>query len=441
MPSVPRLTDSDLDEIAAFLRNGTLPARYKSRRTATSFLSKAARCSLVGGTVYLDGLPTLRSGEKQAAIMKLYRHPVDGHVGAGRLWPKLRKLYGNVLRKDVETALGKVEDRQINREVPKKTVVRPIVSRTPMAHLQADLVEMKTAPGGAKFLLTTIDTHSRYAFARKLTTKSGPAVAKQMGSILDEVKRLGFTPKVVQSDNGSEFIAGEFQAMLKERGIRHVRSLSYTPQSQGMIERWHGTLKRTIANRGEPWWLVLDEVIAGYNTTRHSSIKKTPTEALKLDEAVRQDTVKNIERKAQKSIVREKRRFPPIRRGQWVRIAVTSLDSKQRALALSGFRKSTLGSWTRAVFEVTGISKPNSTLTTAVTYSLSEVVGDKRAGRISGRFRRDELLAIDKTIIKRQKKAVKERQSKPAPEVEPAAATRTKRVRKQVDRGAMVTEY
>ena len=53
----------------------------------------------------------------------------------------------------------------------------------------------------------------------------------------------GEKPRII-TDNGPQFIARDFQAFLRLSGMTHVRTSPYYPQSNGKIERWHGTLKQ-----------------------------------------------------------------------------------------------------------------------------------------------------------------------------------------------------
>lgn len=49
-------------------------------------------------------------------------------------------------------------------------------------------------------------------------------------------------PRII-SDNGPQFIARDFQQFIRLVGITHVRTSPYYPQSNGKIERWHGSIK------------------------------------------------------------------------------------------------------------------------------------------------------------------------------------------------------
>jgi putative transposase len=50
-------------------------------------------------------------------------------------------------------------------------------------------------------------------------------------------------PRIV-SDNGPQFIANDFKSFVRLQGLTHVRTSPYYPQSNGKLERWHGSVKK-----------------------------------------------------------------------------------------------------------------------------------------------------------------------------------------------------
>ena len=54
------------------------------------------------------------------------------------------------------------------------------------------------------------------------------------------------------SDNGPQFMAKDFKAFIRMCGMTHVRTSPFYPQSNGKIERWHGSLKRECIRPGTP---------------------------------------------------------------------------------------------------------------------------------------------------------------------------------------------
>lgn len=53
-------------------------------------------------------------------------------------------------------------------------------------------------------------------------------------------------PKVIQSDQGSNFSSKLFAEVLKQLNIKHSQSSAYHAQSQGALERFHQTLKSLL---------------------------------------------------------------------------------------------------------------------------------------------------------------------------------------------------
>jgi transposase InsO family protein len=85
------------------------------------------------------------------------------------------------------------------------------------------------------------------------------------------------TPRVI-SDNGPQFVAREFKQFIRISGMDHVRTSPYYPQSNGKIERWHGTLKTEAIRPKTPLSLeearrVVGAFVEEYNTKRlHSAL-------------------------------------------------------------------------------------------------------------------------------------------------------------------------
>ena len=84
-------------------------------------------------------------------------------------------------------------------------------------------------------------------------------------------------PRII-SDNGPQYLAGEFREFIRLSGMTHVRTAPYYPESNGKIERFHGTLKRECVRPRTPVSLgdargVVGRYVDHYNNERlHSAI-------------------------------------------------------------------------------------------------------------------------------------------------------------------------
>jgi len=80
------------------------------------------------------------------------------------------------------------------------------------------------------------------------------------------------TPRLI-SDNGPQFVARDFKQFVRLWGMAHVRTSPYYPQSNGKIERWHGSLKSEAVRPKTPLNLaearrVVGTFVEEYNSKR-----------------------------------------------------------------------------------------------------------------------------------------------------------------------------
>ena len=93
------------------------------------------------------------------------------------------------------------------------------------------------------------------------------------------ITRFGI-PRVLMSDNGSQFISGPFREFCEQYGIKnHFSTLAY-PQGNGQAESSNKTLLDGIKKRLEKakgrWVEELPSILWTYRTTSRSSTGKTP---------------------------------------------------------------------------------------------------------------------------------------------------------------------
>ena len=95
---------------------------------------------------------------------------------------------------------------------------------------------------GHQYLLTIMDLSTRFPEAIPLRKITAKVVVEPL---MQFFTRYGL-PKEVQSDQGSNFMSGVFQEVLRELVIKQLKSSAYHPQSQGALERYHQTLKNMV---------------------------------------------------------------------------------------------------------------------------------------------------------------------------------------------------
>ena len=107
--------------------------------------------------------------------------------------------------------------------------------------------------GGYRYLLTMMCATTRFPEAVPLRTILAKVVLREPLKFFS----LFGLPKIVQTDHGSNFISHVFTHVLKQFCIQHNVSSAYHPESQGVLERYHQTLKSMLCayclESGKAW--------------------------------------------------------------------------------------------------------------------------------------------------------------------------------------------
>jgi putative transposase len=140
--------------------------------------------------------------------------------------------------------------------------------------------------GGVYYLVCFMDEYSRYIVHHEvLTGMDGQTVSLAGQAAIDELPK-GADGKpidrpVIQSDNGSGYIAREFLLVLKENGLSQHRIKPHCPEENGTMERANRTLRERLEEEELPDLLtardVLAKVVKWYNEERlHSALGYLP---------------------------------------------------------------------------------------------------------------------------------------------------------------------
>ncbi|RDX72698.1 hypothetical protein CR513_47774, partial [Mucuna pruriens] len=98
---------------------------------------------------------------------------------------------------------------------------------------------------GAKYFVSFIDDYSRRLWVYPIKTKS--SVFSQFKEFKAQVElETGRKIKCLRTDNGGEYVDGEFLAFCKQEGIVRQFSVPHTPQQNGVAERMNRTLLERI---------------------------------------------------------------------------------------------------------------------------------------------------------------------------------------------------
>lgn len=228
----------------------------------------------------------------------------------------------------IKKALSELESYTLQREFHAGQR-NPSYSHYKRYRFEADLIDVQALAqynDGVNYLLSCIDTWSRYAFVRPLQSKHGRIVLEAFKSILDEA---GTKPKNISCDRGTEWINIDFKNYCLANGIN-----LYAPDTSihaAYIERFNRTfqnivysymtehetnryLTRTLPNGNVLELLPL--FVSTYNNRKHRMIGVTPLEA-----ETKPELQIDIQKRLNSYHEKIKRKNPTLKIGDYVRIA------------------------------------------------------------------------------------------------------------------------
>jgi len=150
---------------------------------------------------------------------------------------------------------------------------------TPFFHLNIDLVGpiAPKSSRGHEFILCLVDNYSRWAECVPL---KGLTAKETVDALISVFCRIG-VPSILQNDNGKNLISGLNKELYTRLGIELRCSTPLYPQSNGLVERFNCTLKKSlnnIVNSTEPrsWDVKLPFLLWSYRTAVHETTGLSP---------------------------------------------------------------------------------------------------------------------------------------------------------------------
>ena len=211
--------------------------------------------------------------EKQAMIRFSFEYPLEGY----------RRLAFMMLDRDVAAAspssvyrvlkaAGRI-GRSTNKPSKKGTGFHQPQKAHEHWHIDISYINIH---GTFYYLTTILDGYSRFIVHWEIR----PSMTEQDELVVLQRAKEKFpheTPRII-SDNGAQFVAKDFKEFIRICGMTHVRTSPYYPQSNGKLERFHGSIKGECIRPGTPISLedavrIVGRYVDHYNQVRlHSAI-------------------------------------------------------------------------------------------------------------------------------------------------------------------------
>ena len=208
--------------------------------------------------------------------------PMAGHLGKKKTADRLlNRFYWPGLYRDVEEhcrTCGPCQ-KSSTRGVKKAPLVPLPIMDEPFRRIAMDIVgPLPRSSSGKKYILVICDYATRYPEAVALRTIDANAVAEEL---LPFFARVG-VPEEILTDQGTNFTSQLLAEVYKLLHIKPIRTTPYHPQTDGLVERFNGTLKamlkKTAAEEGKDWDRLLPYLLFAYREVPQASTGFSPFE-------------------------------------------------------------------------------------------------------------------------------------------------------------------
>lgn len=143
-------------------------------------------------------------------------------------------------------------------------------------HINIDIIGPLHPSLGFTYCVTCIDRFTRWPEAFPVPDIRAETIARAFYN--GWVCRFG-TPEKITTDQGRQFEADLFKCLTNILGIERIRTTSYHPQANGLVERWHRALKSAIrCHEDKGWAEALPTVLLGFRSVLREDLNATSSE-------------------------------------------------------------------------------------------------------------------------------------------------------------------
>ena len=214
-----------------------------------------------------------------------HENPLSGHFHVAKTLARLQKEFSwPQIKSDVERHVRSCHTCQTHApsRQPKAPLGTVALSTEPFSRVSIDLVGplSPASSDGHRYVLTMVDQATRYPDAVALRHIDSKTVAE---ALLTMFSHIGF-PRELTSDNGTQFTSQMFEEFLQLLGTEHRLTPPYHAQSNGLVERFNGTLKNMLrkltTDRPKDWNKHLPALLFAYRDAPHAATGLSPFELI-----------------------------------------------------------------------------------------------------------------------------------------------------------------
>ena len=359
-------SDEQIANVKEYLEIKKLPPHVNKGAKTRRFIEKWTDFKIVNEKlIYIPlNLEVVPDDKRNEILLEVYKDLRQGPgQGIDMFYHRIVEKYLNIRRKDVEEFLKSQKVYQITRPQNHK-MNKPILATSPNERWGIDCINMTSYASsnggidkGYKFILTCVDYFTRKVWARAMKKQTAKNVTIAMKSIVAETHAY---PKIIQADNGTEFL-GETTKWMKENDIIYIKTLSYTPTANGLVEGKIKIIRKIlreimIRNNSQKWMNYLQICCDNMNSQRNGTTKQTPNSLWKEGHGEKNESVINLHKeRIAKEIQGNTTKEYKV--GDYVRVKMGSLFSEVRKMIKAGDKKLITVTYSPDIYQIASILK------------------------------------------------------------------------------------
>ncbi|XP_055911903.1 uncharacterized protein K02A2.6-like [Eupeodes corollae] len=221
--------DPDICKVIEYIQQGW-PARLPATQNSLLPYFRRRLCVSVSSNILLFQSQSPRVVIPSALQPKVLTLLHQGHWEVTRMkqmarrycwWPKVDDI--------IESTVAKCIACQSNANRSPKEYSSWTTSENVWERIHIDFA----GPFQKSMWLIVVDSNSRFPFVIRMSSTTSQATIHALRSIF----ALEGLPKVIVSDNGTQFTSKEFQQFCQDHSILHMTSAPFNPESNGLAER------------------------------------------------------------------------------------------------------------------------------------------------------------------------------------------------------------
>ena len=221
---------------------------------------------------------------RRVVLQTAHSIPPGGHLGRRKTAARIiRRFYWPTLFRDVADfcrSCDRCQKAGHKRASRAPMIPLPIIEE-PFQRIAMDIVgRLPRSRAGHRYVLVVCDYSTRYPEAIPMKTVDAESVADELVKMF---ARVGI-PQEILTDQGTNFTSQLLAEIYRLLHVDALRTSPYHPQTDGLVERFNGTLKemlkKTASADGKDWDKLLPYVLFAYREVPQESTGFSPFELL-----------------------------------------------------------------------------------------------------------------------------------------------------------------